>query len=99
MERIRLDLNVPEFQDSWFALDRAEFDRVAASLAKIRRMSWSDLYRSPGFKWEAIKSRAHADGPRLYTFRITQNSRAIVAREGETLRLMRICADHDSAYQ
>jgi hypothetical protein len=99
MERIRLDLNLAEFQDSWFGLDRAEFDRVAVSLRKIRRMTWTDLYRSPGFKWEAIESRSPAEASRLYTFRITQKSRAIAYREGAMLRMVSIHPDHDSAYR
>jgi hypothetical protein len=99
VDRIRLDLNGPQFQADWFALERAEAQRVLASFEKISRMTWPQLYSDRGLRWEAILSRTGPSGERLYSFRITQKIRAVAFREGEFLRMVSIHSDHDSAYQ
>lgn len=98
MAAIQLDLNDPKFQASFFELESEDALRAMACLRKISRMSWQELYRAPGLKWEAIESRHSREGHRLYTFRISQKSRAVGFREGNRLRLLLICPDHDSAY-
>ena len=57
MARIALDLNNPEFQRDWFALERDEALAVLATLRKILRLDWNELYADRGFRWEAILSR------------------------------------------
>ena len=51
-----LDLNNPDFQETFFALEKAQ--RVAAldTLRKIRQMTWSQIYQDKGLHWEKIAS-------------------------------------------
>ena len=98
MARIVLDLNSPIFQEHWFSLERQEALAVVATLRKIRQLEWDQLYRDKGLRWEAILSRTGPSGQRLYSLRITQRARALAYREGNTLRLLALHADHDSTY-
>ena len=99
MPRVHLDMNNPEFQRTWFALESAEATRVFTTLRKISKLDWNQIYRDPGLKWEAIGSRTRLDGQRLYSFRATQKMRIVAYREGDTLRLQGVYPDHDSTYQ
>lgn len=96
---IRLDLNNPEFQSQWFALEKEERNAVLNSCIKIGSMSWEDLYRYKGFHWEAIQGRAAKDGSKLYSIRITKKMRAIAKRSGEFLEMLTLHRDHNSAYR
>ena len=98
MAQVVLDLNVPDFQEQWFALERAEALLVLASLKKIYKLDWNQLYADPGLRWEAILSRTGPHGQRLYSFRITQRVRAVAYRDEDFLRLLSLHVDHDSAY-
>ena len=98
MARIVLDLNNPVFQEHWFALERQEALAEVATLRKIRNLEWDQLYRDKGLRWEAILSRTGPNGQRLYSLRITQRARAVAFRDGNTLRLLALHADRDSAY-
>jgi hypothetical protein len=97
--RIALDLNNPEFQSDWFALERDEALAVLATLRKILRLDWTQLYGDPGLRWEAILSRPGPAGQRLYSLRVTKRVRAIAYREGEFMRFLSLHPDHDSAYK
>jgi hypothetical protein len=94
---VLLDLNSPEFQSQLFALDRALLAQVVEILARLRKMAWTDVYRSSGIKWEKIGGSA-PNGEPLYSLRITQKVRAVGFREGDYLRLVSLHPDHDSAY-
>ncbi|MES3006531.1 MAG: hypothetical protein V4751_02050 [Pseudomonadota bacterium] len=97
--RIRLDLNNPVFQENLFSLQKA--DRIAAlnTLNKLRQLSWEQVYKDQGLKWEKIGSLIPPTGvDALYSLRITQSRRAIAYRDGEFMRLLTIPPDHDSAY-
>jgi len=96
---ISLDLNNPEFQQDWFALEREEALAVLATLRKIHRMEWNQLYGDRGLHWEAILSLSGPAGQRLYSLRVTRRVRAVAFREGEFLRFLSLHPDHDSAYQ
>ena len=98
MKRVRLDLNNVVFQEAWFALEKVEALQVFASLRKISRLTWDELYRDRGLRWEAIESRTALGGQRLYSFRVTQKTRAVALRDGDFLRLQNVHPDHDSAY-
>jgi hypothetical protein len=98
MDRILLDLNNPVFQETWFALERAEALAVLATLRKIRQMDWNQLYRDRGLRWEAILSRTGPAGQRLYSLRVTRRVRAVGYRDGDFLRLLSLHPDHDPAY-
>jgi len=99
VDRIALDLNNPEFQSDWFALERDEAPAVLATLRKITRLDWNQLYADPGLRWEAILSRTGPAGQRLYSLRVTKRVRAIAYRQGEFLRFLSLHPDHDSAYK
>jgi hypothetical protein len=94
---VRLDLNSPSFQQHFFGLDRASLVQVVDALARLRRMAWDDVYRSPGLKWEKI-GRLAPNGAPLHSLRISQKIRAVGYREDDFLRLISLHPDHDSAY-
>lgn len=94
---VQLDLNSPEFQAQLFGLERAVLIQVVDVLARLRRMAWTDVYRSSGLKWERI-GRSAPGGEPLYSLRITQKVRAVAFRQGDYLRLISLHPDHDSAY-
>jgi hypothetical protein len=98
MARVLLDLNNPEFQQEWFALEREEAS-VLATLRKIHVLNWEQLYRDKGLHWEAIDSRSGPAGRRLYSLRITRSMRAVAYREGDFLRFLSLHPRHDSAYR
>lgn len=91
--RVLLDLNLPALQDDLFDLDANEYRQVAKAFKKIRVMTWEKVYRDHGLKWEAVKN-----SPGMYTIRLSRGSRALVTRDGDTMRFIAIRLDHDSAY-
>ena len=96
---VRLDLNNPVFQDQLFALQKAERHAALNALKKIRQLTWQQVYRDQGLKWEKITSvRPPAGIDALYSLRITQARRATAYRDGEFMRLLTIAPDHDAAY-
>jgi len=97
-QKVRLDLNNPEFQAQWFALTKDHQVRVLASLRKLSEMTWNQVYADRGLKWEVIHSRQGPKGTRLYSLRISQGFRALAYREEAWLRLLSLHPDHDSAY-
>ncbi len=98
-ERVRLDLNSPEFQDVFFHLEAEELKQVVASLRRLRALSWSEVYRHTGFRWEAIRHIRTPTGATAYSLRLSQKVRAIAYREGDFLRFISLHPDHDSAYE
>ena len=62
-------------------------------------MTWTQVYRDQGLKWEKVAS---IDPPRgieaIYTLRITQSRRATACRDGNFMRLLTIAPHHDAAY-
>ena len=98
-KRVRLDLNSEIFQDNLLALDKTESTRVLNALRKLRQMTWAQVYRDAGLKWEKIESVKPPSGTdAVYSLRVTQARRATAYREGDFLRLLTIQQDHDSTY-
>lgn len=97
--RVRLDLNSPEFQDVFLRLETAELKQVVASLDRLRNLEWSALYRHPGFHWEAIGHLRAPNGGKVYSLRLSQRIRALAYREDCYLRFISLHPDHDSAYR
>jgi len=62
-------------------------------------MSWDQLYRDPGFRWELIRTRVDPREKRLYSFRIGRGFRAVARRDDEWLKMVSLHPDHDSAYE
>ena len=62
---IRLDLNNPVFQEQLLTLQKAERHAALDTLNKIRQLTWNQLYRDPGIKWEKITSAVRAGQRRI----------------------------------
>lgn len=97
--RLRLDLNSPEFQDVLFRLQADELKQVIGSLRRLRELDWNTLYRHTGFHWEAIEHFKAPNGAKVYSLRLSQRIRALAFREGDFLRSLSLHPDHDSAYE
>jgi hypothetical protein len=96
--RVRLDLNSPTFQEQLFALARDQQHNVLLTLRKLWAMSWDQVYRDTGLRWEAIHSYVGAKNERLYSLRVGKAFRAVCCRDGDWLRVVSLHPDHDSAY-
>ena len=97
--RVRLDLNNPQFQDGFFALETAELKQVVASLRRLRQMDWNAVYSHPGLNWEAVEHVKTPNGAKACSIRLSRKIRAIGYRDGDFLRLVSLHPDHDSAYE
>ena len=96
---VQLDLNNEVFQENWLGLEKQERNRVTDTLKKLRQLTWSQVYRDQGLKWEKVTSVIPPKGiDAIYTLRITQSRRAVAYRDGNFMRLLTIALDHDAAY-
>ena len=78
-------------------LQKAERHATLDTLNKIRQLTWNQLYRDPGIKWEKITSIKPLAGiDVIFSLRISRSRRATAHREGEYLRLLTIAPDHDA---
>lgn len=96
---VRLDLNNPVFQENLLSLQKP--DRLAAldAVGRLRQMTWNQVYRDKGLKWEKIVSfKPPAGIDAVYSLRITQSRRATAYRDGDFIRLLTIAPDHDKTY-
>ena len=95
--KVRLDLNNPVFQEHLLTLQKVERHAVLDTLNKIRQLTWIQLYRDQGIKWEKISSiKPPAGIDAVYSLRISQSRRATAHRQGDFIRLLTISPDHDS---
>jgi hypothetical protein len=92
-DKVLLDLNFPAFQSELFDLDASELKKVIKTFKKLRGMSWNEVFRDNGLKWEEPRS-----APGRYTVRLSQSYRAVVVREGRWIRFQALHPDHDGAY-
>jgi hypothetical protein len=53
---VRLDLNNHVFQENLLTLQKAERHAAIETLNKLRQMTWNQVYRDSGLKWEKIVS-------------------------------------------
>ncbi len=96
---VRLDLNNPVFQENLLGLQKSERHAALDTLKKIRQLTWSQLYRDNGMKWEKINSVTPPPGiDTIYSLRITQSRRCTAYRDSDFIRFLTIAQDHDSAY-
>jgi hypothetical protein len=96
---VRLDLNNAIFQDNLLNLQKPERHSALETLKKLRQMTWMQLYRDNGLKWEKIVGVSPPDGvDAVYSMRITQSRRATAYRDGDFIRLLTIAPDHDATY-
>ena len=98
MSKILLDLNNPVFQQDLFVLQKSEALAALKILRKVSQLTWEQLYKDQGLKWELIRSKQGKNGEKLYSLRITQKCRAVAVREDDYLRFLSLHSDHDSAY-
>src|SRR4030066_1704294 len=97
--RLRLDLNNPVFQEHLLPLQKPERLAALDTLNKLRQMTWNQVYRDNGLKWEKLISVKPPTGINaVYSMRITQARRATAYRDGEFIRFLTIAPDHDSTY-
>ncbi len=97
--KLQLDLNNEIFQENWLTLDKSERNRVTDTFRKLRQLTWDQLYRDQGLRWEKVVSAKPPTGiDAIYTLRITQSRRASAFRDGNFLRFLTIAPDHDAAY-
>ena len=98
-EKVLLDLNNPTFQVNLFGLQKPDRHAALDTLNKIRQLTWAQVYRDNGLKWEKIVSVNPPQGiDAIYSLRITQSRRAIALRDGQFMRLLTIAPDHDTTY-
>ena len=96
---IRLDLNNPVFQGQLLTLQKPERHAALETLNKIRQLTWNQLYRDSGLKWEKITSVRPSVGiDAVYSLRISRSRRATAFRDGDFIRLLTIAPDHDATY-
>jgi len=96
---VRLDLNNPVFQENLLTLQKPERHAALDTLNKLRQMTWNQVYRDGGLKWEKIISiKPPKDIDAIYSLRITNSRRATAYRDGEFIRLLTIAPDHDGTY-
>ena len=96
---VRLDLNNPAFQDNLLSMEKLERNAVLDTLNKLRQLTWNQVYRDSGLKWEKIVSVKLPDGvDAIYSLRITRSRRATAYRQQDFLRLLTVSPDHDSTY-
>jgi hypothetical protein len=96
---VRLDLNNPTFQINLFALQKQERHAALDTLNKIRQLTWNQVYRDSGLKWEKISSvKPPAGIDAIYSLRITLSRRATAFRKGDFMRFLTVAPDHDSTY-
>ena len=96
---VRLDLNNPVFQEHLLHMQKPDRHAALDTLKKIRQLSWAQLYRDNGLKWEKIASVKPPVGiDAVYSLRITQSRRCTAFRDGDYLRFLTIALDHDSTY-
>jgi hypothetical protein len=92
-QKVLLDLNYPGFQAELFDLDVAEARKVFKTFKKLRAMTWSDVFKDHGLKWEEIRNLSGK-----FTIRLSQSCRAVVIRDGPWVRFQALHLDHDAAY-
>jgi hypothetical protein len=91
--KVLLDLNRPEFQGKLFVLDVGEVKKIFKTFKKLQGLTWNEVFRDNGLKWEEIKSL-----PGKFTVRLSQSYRAVVVRDGLFMRFQSLHPDHDGAY-
>jgi len=91
---VRLDLNFPDFQAQFLALDSDELRQAVKTLRKVSALNWQQVYSDHGLNWEELKSIKGR-----FTIRVTRQCRAVVMRDGEHIRFLALHFDHESAYR
>jgi hypothetical protein len=98
-KRVKLDLNNEVFQEHLLTLEKDDAIRVLNTLKKLRQMTWNQVYRDQGLKWEKIDGvKPPEEIGAIYSLRITQGRRATAYRKGDFIRFLTVEPDHDATY-
>ena len=96
---VLLDLNNPVSQENLLGLQKVERHAALDTLKKVRQLTWGQLYRDAGLKWEKISSvKPPAGVDAIHSLSITQVRRCPAYREGDFIRLLTVAPDYDSTY-
>lgn len=103
---VLLDLNYPPFLKSVFALEKNDKIQFIKQLEKISKLTWAEVQRDAGLKWEKIHPvplalqhpQLDEKQQSLYSIRLTRSKRAVVLRDGDYMRFLALPKDHDSTY-
>nr|WP_306824213.1 hypothetical protein [Acidithiobacillus ferrooxidans] len=80
-------------------MPKPERHSALETLRKILHMTWDQVYRDKGLRWEKILSVTPPKGiAAVYSLRITQSRRATAYRDGDYLRFLTVAPDHDATY-
>jgi hypothetical protein len=107
---VLLDINSPLFLEALFLLeknDKIQLLRQLEQLEKVSRLTWDQVQRDPGLKWEKInpipvglnKYLRNDEQIVIYSIRLSQSKRVVVTRQGNFMRFLALPLDHDSTYQ
>jgi hypothetical protein len=103
-KNVEIDLEWPRVQTEIQNLEAKELDQVEATIEKIKKMTWDQIYKTSsktqkrGLNWEPIEGQQTASGKTIASIRISRKSRARVCRDGNFMKFISIHPDHDSAY-
>lgn len=96
---VQIDTNNEVFQTQLFALEKPIRHAALETLAKIKQMSWQQIYQDSGLKWEKINSLAQNDAlSDRYSLRLNQSRRMVARRVGNALQCLSIPDGHDATY-
>ncbi len=96
---VEIDLNSPSFQSTWNNLEQIEQEKAIATFEKLTQLTWNQVYKDKGLRWEKIHSIQAPQGiDALYSFRVSKSIRGIGFRQDHFLRVLLIEPDHDAAY-
>lgn len=103
-EFVECDLEFPRIIDELSELALDELDQVEASIIKVNRMTWDQIYKTSsktqkrGLNWEPIAGQTNRSGKTIASIRISKKFRARVCRDGKFMRFISLHPDHDGAY-
>ena len=104
---VLLDINSPLFLEALFLLEKNDKIQLLKQLEKVSRLTWGQVQRDPGLKWEKInpipvglnKYLRSDEQIVIYSIRLSQSKRAVVTRQGNFMRFLALPLNHDSTYQ
>ena len=99
MSKILLDLNLEEFQNSLFNLEKHEQRALLNTLKKISKLTWEELYQDRGLRWELVISQKTIKDLSIYSFRFSKKYRGTAYRDGDYFVLLDLFVNHDGAYE
>lgn len=53
---VEIDLNSPSFQSTWNDLEQIEQEKAIATFEKLTQLTWNQVYKDKGLRWEKIHS-------------------------------------------